>query len=339
MNNFVNIRMLNPSKIENYSGGNSSLGKIRPIRRGAFCKVDIAIQGDAPKDFIRVYEFESGVRKSSRKTWPQYIAKVGHKWYPVESISEQLMTRIGQLIGLNIADSKLMMAGRQLRFLSRYFLRKDESLVHGAEIFAGYLGGDQVFTDEIERRELARELFTFQFAEKAIASMFPSQKHHILEDFVKMLVFDAITGNNDRHFYNWGVVTHLKGKKSATFAPIYDTARGLFWNNAEAQIVQYLSDKKQLDVRLLKYAENSLPKTGWDGLEKVNHFSLINKIYHADGRYQDTCRRLIESCNLKEIGTLIDDEFAELLSHERREIIKRYLALRINKLKDIINKT
>jgi len=48
-----------------------------------------------------------------------------------------------------------------------------------------------------------------------------------LKEFVKMLLFDAIVGNNDRHFYNWGLLPTYVTKKKPIFAPIYDTARGV----------------------------------------------------------------------------------------------------------------
>jgi len=51
--------------------------------------------GDAPKDFLSIYEYGDGRRKSVGN-WPSYIAKVGKKWYPNESITEHLLTRIGQ---------------------------------------------------------------------------------------------------------------------------------------------------------------------------------------------------------------------------------------------------
>jgi hypothetical protein len=62
--------------------------------------VDISIAGDAPKDFIKVYEYEK-VRKTSPHLWTPYIAKVGHKWYPIESITEYLMNRTGEVLGMN----------------------------------------------------------------------------------------------------------------------------------------------------------------------------------------------------------------------------------------------
>jgi HipA-like C-terminal domain len=329
--------MMLPARIENYSGYKSLLGAIPIIKKKCFYLVDIKVSGDAPKDFIRVYDYENGVRKDYYKTWPQYIAKVGQKWYPMESITEQLMTRIGNIGEFNMAQSKLMMAGSQLRFLSRYFLTNKEILVHAAEVFAGYLGGDRDFAEEIEKKNMARELFTFQFAEKALKWTFQFDWEHILDCFIKMLLFDAITGNNDRHFYNWGIITHLQNKKRPRFAPIYDSARGLFWNHKESQLVEYLNTPGMLNERLLKYAENSQPKTGWDGMGNINHFQLIDKISGYDKRYKEIFIKILDNEYLDKLNLMIDNEFNNLMSETRRTLIKMYLALRIEKLYQIIN--
>lgn len=327
--------MLKEEKIENYSGFRLAKN-IAPLRKDYFCVENILISGDAPKNFIKVYEYGEGVRRHNTKTWPSFIAKVGHKWYPVESVTEYLLNRIGDILGLNMADSKLMMAGKQLRFLSRYFLQKDERLVHAAEIFAGYLQ-DDLIVEEIENKGRAREFFTFKFVEEAIKTRFPDQAVEILHEFVKMLAFDAITGNNDRHFYNWGIIVHVESKKTPKFAPIYDSARGLFWNQSEHEIKNYFAHPKEIDRRLNKYIENSKPKTGWDSLDDINHFSLLEKIFHTDGRYCNDLRELLIDEKLNKIITLIDAEFDGLLSGQRIELIKRCLQLRWKRLTEILN--
>lgn len=112
---------LKPAKIENYSGYYFNWhGKIFPLRKGYYIVIeDKSVGGDAPKDFIKVYEYGTGLR-SRPHTWTAYIAKVGHKWYPMESITEYLLNRIGEVLGLEMAFSRLMVAGEQIRFLSRY---------------------------------------------------------------------------------------------------------------------------------------------------------------------------------------------------------------------------
>lgn len=110
--------------VENFSGVKLDLHKhIARLKQGDWKELNVSIGGDAPKNFIALYSFErnSKVRKSNSKTWPRYIAKVGHKWYPLESINEYFFNRIGEVLNLRMAASKLVMANNQLRFLSRYF--------------------------------------------------------------------------------------------------------------------------------------------------------------------------------------------------------------------------
>lgn len=137
------------------------------LKAGKFRVIQAAVAGDAPKDFLRIYRHGEG-RSGRVRSWPAWIAKVGHKHYPNESITEHLLTRVGQTLGHRMADSKLMWFRGQLRFLSRYFLKtRTESLVHGAEIFAGFLA-DREFVEAVEKQDEARNLFTFQFVEQAL---------------------------------------------------------------------------------------------------------------------------------------------------------------------------
>lgn len=52
-----------------------------------------------------------------------------------------------------------------------------------------------------------------------------------------MLLFDALTDNNDRHYYNWGVISHIKNEHKPYFLPVYDTAKGLLWNVSDEKVI------------------------------------------------------------------------------------------------------
>lgn len=332
--------MLKIEIVEKQSGVKLNLSRCIPhLKKGYWKELDFSVGGDAPKSFIALYKYQknSSIRKANCNTWSKYIAKVGHKWYPLESVNEYLFNRIGEVLGLNMAVSELYMAGSQLRFLSKYFLSKNESLEHGAQIFAGYIE-DKDWVEDIEKQGLARSFFTFQFAEQAINHTFPGEGQPILQEFVKMLVFDALTGNNDRHFYNWGVIKHIENKKKPIFAPVFDSARGLFWNKEEADLLNWHAHPKQLDEKIKKYAEGSKPKIGWDGLNDLNHFELINKIFSLDSRYTETCRQLINKDNLNKTIKLLDSEFEKFYSKERMILIKKCLVYRFDSLLEIINK-
>lgn len=170
----TNKRYLLPAKLEKWSGAFiPGPGKILVVKKHQYQIVSgYTISGDAPKDFIRLYEYGAACKSKPNK-WPLYIAKTGHKWYPTESITELLLNELGLSFGIDMAESKIAWIGGQLRFLSRYFLQsKEQELIHGADIFAGYVN-DKNLIEEIEEQKLARDLLTLPFTKNALQHSFP----------------------------------------------------------------------------------------------------------------------------------------------------------------------
>ena len=180
----------------------------------------LSIAGDAPKDFIMDREYRPGHR-NRRQRRERYIAKLGSKFYPNESITEQLITRLGQTFQINIADSKLRIVAGQVRFMSKYFLdRQNEQLTHGAEIFEVSLGKENYA--QLANKKVESDYFTFQITRETIQEAFPGFEEDLISGFVEMLAFDALIGHNDRHPYNWGVIVPIHKRGVPRFAPIFD---------------------------------------------------------------------------------------------------------------------
>jgi HipA-like protein len=329
-------RPLNPVVIKRWTGHEPDAWPVPALRSGRFYVDERQVGGDAPKDFIWVYSTRrGGVCPRDWRKWPAFIAKVGHQFYPAESVTEQLITRIGQILGLQIADSRLMICAQQIRFMSRYFLSDEEILNHGAEILEGYLA-DKDFVGGVAAVKAEKSLFTFQVFCTAICAGFPNDHAEILQGFVRMIGFDALVGNQDRHFYNWGVITHPTGAARPRFAPIYDTARGLFWNTTEEGLARFSQAES-----LTAYIRNSRPEIGWDGWKESNselrHFDLVDRVAASDKGYwrllEDLGRTAMAS--LAECEGMIDAEFDDLLSAARRGLIKRCLRVRFQKYSEV----
>ena len=311
--------------------------ELPPLRKGYYyAEANQVIAGEAPKDFIRVYQFGIADRSKPRQ-WPAYIAKVGHKWYPNESITEHLLTKLGQILGLQMAESSLVSAHGQVRFLSRYFVKPNENLVHGAEIFAGHLEDDE-FVEEVDRQGATQDFFTFQFIREAVQEQFPDQARSILANYTRMLAFDAIVGNNDRHHYNWGVVLHQSWRHEPYFSPIYDSARALFWNYPESKLKSIVMhpDPNRLPNFIRRYVNNSRPKTGWDGEENPNHFDLIQKIAENHPDLRQVLSKIRLDQLLLRVGQTLNTDFKSLMSPIRREMIEHCLCLRLQQFKQAI---
>lgn len=304
---------------------------IPPLKKYSIETVDfLSIPGDAPKDFITDSEYRPGHR-GRRERDESYIAKVGSKFYPNESITEQLLTRIGQVFGLRIADSKLRLVHEQVRFMSKYFLnRREEQLIHGAQIFEQCLGKEDYAALAEKRTE--SEYFTFQMVCEAIRVPFPESEIKLVKGLVEMLAFDCLIGHNDRHPYNWGVIVPIYKVQSPRFAPIFDTARALFWNVPETRVRQMLKDRVQLETYVTKCA----PPFSWDQEPNVDFFRLMGLIWQGFDKCRPHIEKFLNQSALEQSLQMIDKEFGGLMSSDRRQLIQECLHLRYRKLKEAI---
>lgn len=322
----------------NSSGKLLNINTIPLLKESHYIVKDYELDGDAPKQFIKAYFYEkdSSVRKVSSNSWLPYIAKTAEKWYPHESVIEYMINRIGQVLGLNMNEIRLVNANKQIRFLSKYFLCKDEKLIHGAEICGEHLG-DQLLAKEIANDKLtSRQLFTFEFIKDSIRSVFPEYFENIFLELVKMVSFDAIVGNNDRHFYNWGVIdTKKKTSKIPTFAPIYDSARGLLWNYSDENIKNLLKTHSQGAKKIEKYITDASPRISIESNTQANHFELIDFIKRYDNEYKELINRMASTTNEMKVLEMLNKEFRHYFIPERFEAITFVLKTRFNKIKNI----
>lgn len=325
--------MLRRERYQNNSGEILNESKIKVLKTKDYIVLDFPLDGDAPKQFIRVYEYVEGgkVKRGNTKTWNSYIAKTAEKWYPHESIIEYMINKIGENLGLNMNSVGLVKANGQIRFLSKYFLNPSkEKLVHGAEICSEYFGdyeeGERIANDKGE----ARKVFTFEFIKDAIRNVFPQDFEFLLKEFVSMLVFDALVGNNDRHFYNWGVIQNVRNKeKKVTFAPLYDSARGLLWNFDEVNIRKHLANYSSINgKKVLNYIKSSKPRVSIEDNKEANHIELIEFLKRTSEDYKQIVNDLSNETKEKDVIKMLEKEIFIYFSKPRIELIKIVLSER-----------
>jgi hypothetical protein len=143
---------------------------------------------------------------------------------------------------------------------------------------------------------------------------------------VKLLAFDAIVGNNDRHPLNWGIIVPLAANRPLRFSPIFDSARGLFWNLDDSQLGKFIHGRVSMNA----YIRKSRPQIGYDGMIGINHFNLIEAIYQDYEQYRGILDRFANPDFAKACCILLEKEFAALMSKNRRRAICECLTMRIH---------
>ena len=100
-----------------------------------------------------------------------------------------------------------------------------------------------------------RKIYTLDSAIKAKRSYV--KKHpgseKLWEQFFELLVFDALIGGTDRHYYNWGVLEKADNGKFLRLAPAFDNEVSFMWKMEEyrTQFMQNIHDKYFLDEQKL----------------------------------------------------------------------------------------
>ena len=296
------------------------------------------LDGDAPKEFIKVYDYreDSGIRKVNFHTWVPYIAKTAEKWYPHESVIEYMINRIGQTMGLMMNEVMLCRINQQIRFLSRYFLTKNESLIHGAEICGEFLEDMELAKQIADEKKTARELFTFEFIQNALTAIFPRNHEKIVSELVRMLAYDALVGNNDRHFYNWGIIaTKKKSNQLPRFAPVYDSARGLLWNASDETLIKWKKMQSSGGKHLERYINDACPRISIEGNKEVDHFGLMAFLKNKNQAFKETIDTLASLEREEEILLMLRKDFFPLFIKERSELITYIINTRFKKIREI----
>lgn len=326
-------------KIENRNGFSPSVKCFDLAKSHQVIALNETVGGDAPKDLIKLYTYGYG-KKENPKTWRKYIAKIGHKWYPNESITEHFLTVVGQSFGLSIANSKLIYAENYLRYLSEHFHSDEQILSHGANILTRYLNEDSTaWIDDLDRTNKLKGEINIDDVIQALKIVFPKANETIIYGFLDMILFDALTGNNDRHYYNWGVISHLRNLHVPYFSPIYDTARGLFWNNSDKDLLSLHKELTTRDkIRLTNYVLKSVPKISVPNNPKCNHFDLIIHLHNKGCFSQTHIDKWTNKNHLKEVLDKLNTVFSHLFINERKEVIQYTLEVRFKKICDILLK-
>ena len=329
-------------RIERRLRGDVNLGAI-PVLASGFEVIQsdrLSIGGEAPKSFI---DFPTGGVLYAHA----YIAKGSRKQGPRECVTEALISSVASGLPLRIARSRLaVVPGAELgdpdvRFMSRYFLNtgRREILTHGVELVAIAFGMDTAAFREEVPRSAESGFYTVDLVEDVLKAVGRSEAERtdLLAGLGRMLGFDAIVGANDRHPRNWGIVqSAIDPDAPYRFAPVFDTARGLFWNFSDEQLLKKERDGNRQQF-LEKYANESRPLIGVPGVGSCNHFDLVQHIL-SSGRDRPVAkglRAVASSFSVSRCERTLHLRFGRLLSRSRLELIRDLLDYRNARLKEI----
>lgn len=146
---------------------------------------------------------------------------------------------------------------------------------------------------------------------------------NLFEGFIKLMVFDALTGEQDRHEENWGI---MRIGNQYKFSPLYDNGCNLlkyFKNETYAR--DYYNGKKNFNAYINK-SKTIIYKE--DNKKQYKHFELIE--YLNDTYHEIVQREILNLNKLTDdvIGSIVERIPDDLLTRMHKDYIINYLKKR-----------
>jgi hypothetical protein len=262
------------------------------------------------------------------RTGHEYIAKKAGRNGRMETLTEYLLNVIGLRIGLKVAEPLIAVREGELRFMSKKFHSQDELLQHGHEFLAQFYSDREIACIQRNSRE-ERTLYSISNVITGLEAAYLETADRFVRPFVKMLFFDALVGCQDRHFKNWGIIRSVKGDRQDHFAPIFDTARGLFWEYSTARLREFSETESE------RYTRRSRPPIGDFQGKRVTHFALVEQIVRRYPTYRPILQQMVSLRKEKAVLELLEEPVATHLPKRRRWQIKHCLQKRFVTLRQI----
>ena len=160
----------------------------------------------------------------------------------------------------------------------------------------------------------------------------------------KILLFDALIGNSDRHHSNWGI-TETKGYLSVkkgvfpvnamTLSPLYDNGSSLCSYINESDIETILKDKIRYESIINTKSKSAI---GWNNIRPIRHFELIKNLRIE--YYDETVNFVInikKNITEQSIDTILSNFDDDIISSQMKKLLKKFIIDRRNRIIEIYN--
>lgn len=238
-----------------------------------------------------------------------------------ENWAEKLATEIGKIIGIPVQESFLATKEEKQGVLIKYSLKEHEILEQASILLKAS------FPDFIVDKPI---FYTFNSIEYCIKGKGLKEERKILEDFYKMIFFDAVIGNTDRHCENWGLAKNYKNKTNRLIEA-YDNSSSLGRDKNTGHKLPKTEDE------IKRYARKAKSSIRVNEKERIDHYSVLRTILEDYPEKKDTFRDMIEKLTDDKVNCIINNIPEDFMEEKIKDFVKKLIKERINQIKEILN--
>lgn len=236
-----------------------------------------------------------------------------------EHLSEKLAYDIGKLVGIECAKVDIGYFNNRIGSMS--YLISDptkEILIEGIHYISSlypYYEESKLYDHE------NKEYYSLEMILKSINNIYLKNK------FLEICIFDCLIGNSDRHHGNWATIRNERNE--IRMSPLYDNGSSLCCYVEEKNINNYLRDKMRFKS-LYDTKSKSIIRLDKTRKKLPTHFEFL-KMLRKEYFHQtiSLIERVVSNLNENNILSILNEYDENIISSERKELVKRYLISKV----------
>ena len=291
------------------------------------------------------YEGASEGSGRSEKIWLIYESensqKIGLFKYPkkdpitnqitTEHISEHLAHQLGEIINVKTAVVDIGVYNGRMGSMSYLVNSPTEYVLEGINFISGMFPG--------YNSEKMMDITTNKFY--SLEHIFESTKAIVSKNaWIKMMIFDFLIGNADRHQNNWAIlasyVDESKKEIQAMPCPLYDNGSSLCCYVNESQIPSYFGKDVRRMNALIDSKSKSIIRIDGTDKTKPRHSDMVRYLIANYDEAYSIADSFVSLLTLEKIETLLNLYPETLLSKQKNRLIFEFLKSKITLLKMIL---
>lgn len=162
-----------------------------------------------------------------------------------------------------------------------------------------------------------------------------------IDKFYKVVIFDILIGNSDRHHSNWAIITkRTKNNKfenivdvSFDMCPLYDNGSSLCAYEDNNNLEIFFKDKMKFEALVNTKSKSAI---GWKNERPIRHFELLKKL--KDSAYLLTVpyiEKIKDNINENRIDKILNQFDSGIINDDMKKLLKMYLLKRRKRMLEI----
>lgn len=223
--------------------------------------------------------------------------------------AEKLATEIGKLILENKYDNL---------FEGIYFIQKHYPYYNKSKLEDTY----------------SNMKYSIQMIEKSILEDY----YFDIRKIYKMIIFDILIGNSDRHHSNWAI-KHKKAIENnmihvtLDLCPLYDNGSSLCAYEDNNNLDIFFKDKMKFEALVNTKSKSTI---GWENERPIRHFELLSKL--KENSYLITLpyiENIKNNINEQSIDKLLKEFDNNIINNDMKRLLKMFLLERRKRMLEI----